>query len=158
RIRDLRPGDGAPARGGRSQGGTMTEIEAEKSPADPLASLPKLDPAELQPLAAVLMARDRWRRNDLLEVQRQRLDDLLGYAASASPYYRDLLGPAVASGRALEELPVLTKTTLMEQWDRIVTEPGLRLRDVEAHLASQRCGELLLGEFRAFATGGTTGE
>ena len=46
----------------------------------------------------------------------------------------------------------------MEQWDRIVTDPRLTLRAVEAHLAGPHCGELVLGEYRAFATGGTTGE
>jgi hypothetical protein len=55
-------------------------------------------------------------------------------------------------------LPILTKTRLMDEWDRIVTDPRLRLNEVEAHLAGEHCGELYLGEYRAFATGGTTGE
>ncbi len=46
----------------------------------------------------------------------------------------------------------------MGQWDRIVTDPRLRLQDVEAHLAGERPGTLLLGEYRVCATSGTTGE
>jgi hypothetical protein len=32
-----------------------------------------------------------------------------------------VLGPSVDAGAPLEELPILTKSTLMEQWDQIVT-------------------------------------
>jgi phenylacetate-coenzyme A ligase PaaK-like adenylate-forming protein len=117
-----------------------------------------LDPVILQPLAAELIARDRWSRTELLALQRRRLDEILRTAVSTSPYYRERLGAAVAAGASLADLPVLTKTVLMDEWDRIVTDPRLRLRDVEAHLAGERCGELLFGEYRAFASGGTTGE
>ena len=91
-------------------------------------------------------------------MQQRRLDELLDYAVSASPHYRDTIGVAVRDGASLEDLPVVTKTDLMNEWDRIVTDPRLRLSDVEVHLASDRCGERVLGEYRAFATGGTTGE
>jgi len=46
----------------------------------------------------------------------------------------------------------------MDEWGRIVTDPRLTLHDVEKHLAGENPGELLLGEYRACATGGTTGE
>jgi len=63
----------------------------------------------------------------------------------------------VNAGAALEDLPILTKRTLMDEWDRIVTDPRLKLREVEAHLAEGRT-DLFRGEYRPFATGGTTGE
>ena len=91
-----------------------------------------LDPDAVRRLAAELSARDGWSRAALLELQRQRLHDLFEHAISASPYYRD----AVGRGRvSLEDLPILTKTRLMDEWDRIVTNPRLKLADVEAHLA-----------------------
>ena len=117
-----------------------------------------LDPTVVQRHADELIARDKLPRRELLAIQKQQLDSLLHHAASASPFYRETIGANVRSGASLAELPALTKRTLMDQWDRIVTDPRLKLRDVEAHLAGERRGELLLGEYRAFATGGTTGE
>ena len=118
---------------------------------------PLLDPAVVQRLAGELSARDTWSRRALLDIQRERLSGLLAYAVAESRYYRDTFS-AVGHGASLSGLPVLTKATLMNQWDRIVTDPRLTLRAVEAHLAGPHCGELVLGEYRAFATGGTTGE
>jgi len=117
-----------------------------------------LDPEVVHRLAAELSARDTWSRAALLNLQHQRLEGLLAHAVSASPYYRDTIGEAVAAGESLDRLPILTKTVLMNEWDRIVTDPRLRLRDVESHLAGERRADLLLGEYRPFATGGTTGE
>ncbi|HEY7187723.1 MAG TPA: AMP-binding protein [Vicinamibacterales bacterium] len=117
-----------------------------------------LDPGDVHRRVAELSARDAWSRAALVDVQQQRLAGLLAHAVSASPYYHDAMGDAVRAGASLDDLPILTKTTLMNEWDRIVTDPRLRLRDLEAHLAGDRRGELLLGEYRPFATGGTTGE
>ena len=103
---------------------------------------PLLDQDAVQRLAAELSARDNWARSALLDVQRKRLDDLLTHAVSASPYYRDTIGTEVRRGASLTDLPILTKTTLMDQWDRIVTDPQVTLQDVENHLAGPRRGEL----------------
>jgi phenylacetate-coenzyme A ligase PaaK-like adenylate-forming protein len=120
-------------------------------------ALPTLDPADVYPIVGELTAHDAWSRDRLLEHQRRRLDATLQRAVEVSPYYQGMLGH-VDAGAPLEELPILNKSTLMEHWDRIVTDPRLRLRDVEAHLASERAGTLLLGEYRVCATSGTTGE
>ena len=42
----------------------------------------------------------------------------------------------VLSSAPLSALPVLTKQTLMESFDSVVTRPGLRLVDVEDYLAT----------------------
>jgi phenylacetate-coenzyme A ligase PaaK-like adenylate-forming protein len=118
---------------------------------------PLLDPAVVQRRAGELSARDTWSRSALLDLQRERLSGLLAYAVAGSRYYRDTLG-TLGHGASLGNLPVLAKTTLMNQWDRIVTDSRLTLRAVETHLAGPHCGELVLGEYRAFAIGGTTGE
>lgn len=120
-------------------------------------ALPTLDPADVYPIVGELTAHDAWSRDRLLEHQRRRLDATLQRAVEVSPYYQGMLGH-VDAGAPLEELPILNKSTLMEHWDQIVTDPRLRLRDVEAHLASERAGALLLGEYRVCATSGTTGE
>jgi hypothetical protein len=57
----------------------------------------------------------------------------------------------------LAELPTLPKATLIEEWDRIVTDPRLRLAGVEEQVAGPAAGELFLGEYRLLTTGGSTG-
>jgi phenylacetate-CoA ligase len=136
----------------------MTNMQSGVPRRESTAASPFLDQAAVRRLAGELSARDGWSRTALLELQRQRLHGLIEHAVSASPYYRDAIGAAGHGRPSLEDLPILTKTRLMDEWDRIVTDPRLRLNEVEAHLAGERCGELYLGEYRAFATGGTTGE
>jgi len=45
----------------------------------------------------------------------------------------------------------------MAEFDRIVTDRRLRLANAERHLAGERAGEPLFGEYRVVASGGTTG-
>ena len=107
----------------------------------------------LRALARDQLARDAWSRNQLLAYQQERLDALLVHAIDRSPYYREVLDP----GAGFASLPTLSKATLMEQWDRIVCEPRLRLADVEAHAAGPRAAEPLHGEFQVFSTSGASG-
>jgi phenylacetate-coenzyme A ligase PaaK-like adenylate-forming protein len=104
-----------------------------------------------------LIARTRWTTEQLAAHQRDRLNSLLRQAVAHSPYYRRVLGEDAARGQvSLRELPTLTKSTLMEHFDEIVTDGRLRRDKVEAHLAGPSAGEPLDG-FRAFATAGSTG-
>ncbi|MGY1625125.1 phenylacetate--CoA ligase family protein [Geodermatophilus sp. SYSU D00965] len=105
---------------------------------------------------AALDARDRWTRARVLDLQRRRLRALLTHAAARSPYYREVLGPTAAD-RPLADLPVLTKATLMAEFDAIVCDQRLRRADLEAHLAGEDPGTSYLGEFRVATTSGTTG-
>jgi phenylacetate-coenzyme A ligase PaaK-like adenylate-forming protein len=107
-------------------------------------------------LAGEQLARDQWSRERLLDHQSQRLCQLVAHAVVRSPYYLETLGQD-AAGKPLHELPTLSKATLMEQWDRIVCDPRLRLADVEAHATSDRAAEPLHGEFHIFSTSGATG-
>lgn len=114
--------------------------------------------SRIRALAAQLMQRDRWSRDELLAYQRDRLQDLVRHAVAGSPYYRDALG--ASTGREpvrLEELPTLPKSTLMAQFDRLVTDRRLSLEDIEAHLAGADAGAPFLGRYRVLSTSGTTG-
>jgi phenylacetate-CoA ligase len=105
-----------------------------------------------------LLARDRWSREQLITFQHERVRELIEHAAAASPYYREVLGPdALAPDVRLEDLPTLTKATLMEQFDRVVTDPRLRLAAAEAHAAGPEPGGLLGDRYHVFTTSGTTG-
>jgi len=109
-------------------------------------------------LAGEIHSRRAWSREQLLEHQHRALRALVDHAASESPYYREVLGALANDGDvSLADLPTLSKSTLMDEWDRVVTDPRLRLADVEEHLAEAGPPEPLLGEYRAFATGGSTG-
>jgi phenylacetate-CoA ligase len=111
---------------------------------------------QVRALAGEQLARDEWSRERLLDHQTQRLCRLLAHAVVRSPYYLEALGPD-APGKPLDELPTLTKATLMEQWDRIVCDPRLRLADVEAHATGLRAAEPLHGEFQVFSSSGASG-
>jgi phenylacetate-coenzyme A ligase PaaK-like adenylate-forming protein len=109
----------------------------------------------LRALVAEQLSRDRWSRDHLLAYQRERLHALLGHAVTASPYYRQVLGPDIASRQvALAELPT---ATLMDNFDRVVTDPRLRRAALEAHVVGPDPAQPLLGRYRVFATSGTTG-
>jgi hypothetical protein len=72
------------------------------------------------------------------------------------PLLRDLLGPDAASGDVpLSELPTLSKATLMDSFDRAVTDPRLRRAELEAHLAGPAPDRPYLGRYRLFSTAGT---
>lgn len=104
---------------------------------------------------SVLASRDRWTRDELLAHQARALAELRGFAIARSPFYRQFHRGREAA--PLTALPVLTKATLMERFDELVTDREVRLNEVEAHLASAGPTDLFRGRYRVAATGGTTG-
>lgn len=115
-----------------------------------------LGPQTLALRAHELLERDSWSREQLGSYQRERLWALIRHAVERSPYYRDTLGPG-AEAADLRELPTLRKPVLMEQFDRVVTDPRLRLGDLEPFLAGAEAGALYRGQYRVFTTSGTSG-
>jgi phenylacetate-CoA ligase len=112
----------------------------------------------LRARASELLARDGWSRDRLLDHQQDELRKLIRYAVGRSAYYREALGAEAAEGDVrLDELPTLPKRLLMEQFNRVVTDPRLRLEDVETHLVGSTPAALLLGDYHVFATSGTSG-
>jgi hypothetical protein len=78
------------------------------------------------------------------------------WAYARSPFYERF--HRGFADRPLKDLPVLTKQMVMEHFDELVTDPTVRLADVEAHLATLSGGdELLGGRYRVASTLGTTG-
>ena len=97
------------------------------------ATTDELTPAAIRDRVGSLLAVDGWSRDRLVAYQRAALRDLLAHAVAHSPYYREALGPDAARAE-LDELPTLPKALLMEQFDRIVTDPALRVDDLRAFL------------------------
>ena len=63
--------------------------------------------------------------------------------------------PSLSEGDIVD-LPVMTKTDLMDNFDAIVTDPRLSRQLCEDHL-DQNPGDHLLGEFQVVASGGSSG-
>ena len=113
--------------------------------------------ARAEALAAEMNDRDHWSRERLLEFQSGRLHEIVQYAVANSTYYRRIVGDIGTGNIELKQLPVLTKATLMTEFDQIVTDRRLRLVDAEEHLASESAAEPMFGEYRIVGSGGTSG-
>jgi len=86
-------------------------------------------------IAGGLRHRERWPREDISAFQASRLAALIKHAVSASPFYREWNGSDVPNHHlALEELPVLTKATMMEHLDCVLTDRRLTLSQLERHV------------------------
>jgi phenylacetate-CoA ligase len=117
---------------------------------------PSAEVERLRALTASLLARDEWPPERRAEHRRSSLRALLRYAVDLSPHYRETLGVDAAE-RPFSELPTLSKATLMEEFDRVVTDPRLRLAEIEAHLGGPDAGRPFLGDYRLYTTSGTSG-
>jgi phenylacetate-coenzyme A ligase PaaK-like adenylate-forming protein len=93
-----------------------------------------------------LSAHDRVGRTELLAWQARRVRELEAFARARSPFYRDR-----------DPAQTLDKATLMAHYDDVLTDRRLSLARLDAHLDALAGDELLDGEYRVMATGGTTG-
>ena len=102
-----------------------------------------------------LRQREQWTRDQLQAYQARALRQLRDHAYAHSPFYRRFHAGRI--DRPLHELPVLTKAMAMEHFDQLVTDPEVRLAEVEAHLAALNGNERFFGRYWVAATSGTTG-
>ncbi|AUH71115.1 phenylacetate--CoA ligase family protein [Legionella sainthelensi] len=93
-----------------------------------------------------------------------RLRAILLHAKSKSPWYKKTLAKINVENFTkdrLEELPIINKTILMENWDAIVTDPKLSLALIEKHMSKKndKLDTLYLGsKYQVVATGGSSGK
>src|SRR5215469_8203897 len=97
---------------------------------------------------------DRWTRQQLEDYQARALQACRNYAYEHSPFYQRF--HRGLTDRPLQELPVLTKTMLMEQFDELVTDRTIRLEDVRQYMADPGGQEHFLNQYRVMATSGST--
>src|SRR5215208_2519790 len=103
-----------------------------------------------------LRHRDRWTRRQLEEHQGRALHRMREYAYARSLFYKRF--HKGFTDQPLGDLPILTKEKVMEHFDELVTDPTIRLADVEAHLATLSGGdELFDGRYRLASTSRSTG-
>jgi phenylacetate-CoA ligase len=116
------------------------------------------DMAAAMRLGRELIGHDRWTPEQLEAHQRRRLGELVRHATASSPFYRErYAGLDPGDPVELRRLPPVDKATVMERFDDLVCDRRLTLAAVEAHLDGLTRDELLLGRYRAMATGGSTG-
>lgn len=104
---------------------------------------------------AMLARHQRWSRTELESHQAAGLAALRAHAYARSPFYREFHGGLEQA--PLSELPVLTKSTLMERFDELVTDRDVHLAEVDAYLAHASATDTFRGRYRVAATGGTSG-
>ncbi|KTC99218.1 phenylacetate--CoA ligase family protein [Legionella feeleii] len=99
-----------------------------------------------------------------IERKNEMLRNLLTYARQNSPWYRKILKNVSIDTMTcdhLRELPTITKTTFMENWDDIVTDKSLNLKKVSQHLNKMSNTEEIVpldDKYVVFSTGGSTGK
>jgi phenylacetate-CoA ligase len=90
--------------------------------------------------------------------QKARLQRLIEYARSRSSYYRERYAKFPRCVRRLSELPPVSKSDLMANFDGWATDPAVTRETAEAFIADPtRIGQLYLDRHVAFSTSGTTG-
>lgn len=95
---------------------------------------------------------------DIVRRQQQRLSDLVAYARTYSPYYKQLYRHVPEPVSNISQLPAVTKAELMSQFDRWVTDPAVTRAAVEAFLSDPgNIGRDYLRRYVVCTTSGATG-
>ena len=116
------------------------------------------DPLRLSAVSLDVMAANRDVPQGLVRRQQARLALLLGAALKGSRLYRELLANATAR-TPLEDLPVVTRSQLMERFDDWVTDPRLTLDALRAFTADlSRIAEPWQGRYMVWESSGTSGQ
>ncbi|HVW06982.1 MAG TPA: AMP-binding protein [Bryobacteraceae bacterium] len=97
----------------------------------------------------------RWSRAQLDAHQARRLEELRSFAYERSPFYRRF--HRGLENRPLNELPILTKAELMENFDELVTDRAIRLADIDQWMRNAPGGRLFHGKYVVLSTSGSTG-
>jgi len=105
-----------------------------------------------------LIKHECWPRAKLEELQQRRLAKLLDWVTQQSPFYRELNSThQISQPHSLQDFPIMDKKTYMKHFDQIVTDPRLRLSQLQEHMARVSGDEYYLGEYRVLTTAGSSG-
>ncbi len=110
---------------------------------------------EMLAAAKLFAVHDSWNRQQLEAFQSSELAKLREFAYTHAPFYREFHHGLM--DRPLQELPVLTKAIMMEHFDEIVTDPKIRLTEVQAHVPALDDDAPFLDTYWVMATSGSTG-
>jgi hypothetical protein len=102
-----------------------------------------------------------WSADRLAAYRVERLRAIVRHAVKHSPWHRDRLAEVDLGrldGQFLRDIPPMTKSDLMGDFDQIVTDPRLTLERVNRHLETVDINGYLLDRYSAIASGGSSGE
>jgi phenylacetate-coenzyme A ligase PaaK-like adenylate-forming protein len=128
--------------------------------ADRYEQLVRRQRAELQDAYLKGVRRLRWDAGRLAAERERRLQELLRWAADHSPFWQARLAGhdlATFTEADLPTLPILTRTEMMAEFDRLVTVPGLTLARVKEYVEHLGADRYLDDEYHAIVTTGYTG-
>jgi phenylacetate-coenzyme A ligase PaaK-like adenylate-forming protein len=97
-------------------------------------------------------------RRELLEYQERRWRAVARLAAKRSPFYREQYRGIDLERDPLQALPPVEKGQLMDRFDETVTDPSLRLADLEAYLRAGDGERAFRDRYQVLVTSGTTGQ
>jgi phenylacetate-CoA ligase len=112
-------------------------------------------------LAPEMIDRLGWPAYALAARRVRLLRELVRHAITASSWHRERfvgVDPDQLDEMSLRELPPMTKSELMANFDQIVTDHRLSLDLVNEHLETVTTGSYLLDQYTAITSGGSTGE
>lgn len=114
------------------------------------------DPLRFGAVALDVIASGRATQEAIKARQRTRLTQLLDAAMRGSRFYRDRL-KGMTPGTALGALPVVSRAELMSRFDDWVTDPELKLTELQSFIAdSSRIGESYLGKYLVWESSGSS--
>jgi phenylacetate-CoA ligase len=100
----------------------------------------------------------QWSPRRVERLAQRRLERLVRYAAERSPFYRQKYAGLKLHRFALTDLPTTTKEELRANFDASLTDPRLRLEDIERFLAdSSNIGRWFQGKYSVSHTSGSQG-
>ncbi len=97
----------------------------------------------------------RWSPAQMEAHQAREVAELRRFAIERSPFYRQF--HKGLESRPHSELPILTKATMMESFDDLITDRAVRLADAEVHLRDRPGADLFRGRYLVLSTSGSTG-
>lgn len=127
------------------------------------AAYEQLRAAHLSAVRASLedhVARLEWPRRRIERYRTERLRALLAYARERSPFHAARMAgidPATATVEDLARLPPMVKQQAQDEWDAIVTAPGIDRAGAEQVLARQRWFSYTPAGHQVFSSGGSSG-
>ncbi len=103
-----------------------------------------------------LRRHEYWTRPQLEAYQQESLQRLREHAYVRSPFYQRF--HKGWENRPLSDLPVLTKSLMMENFDDLVTDRSIHLESIRAYAARENVRERYLSRYWVNATSGSTGQ
>lgn len=114
----------------------------------------------ISPLKAVM---DIWKvkrgkPEDILSRQQSRLTDLISFARSNSQYYAQKYSLLPERISSLQQIPPVTKSELMANFNDWVTDPEVTIESVKEFVSDMSLvGQLYLERYMVSTTSGSTG-